>query len=213
MSDVLNVEIRPQRGKRRNRRLRKDGFTPAVLYGHGEEVISLSVPTGEMAAAIRHGAKLVDLRGAVKEQALIRELQWDAFGVDVLHADFTRVSAGERVQVKLQLEFRGEATGVREGGVLEHLVHDVEIEGSVMAIPEKLELNVNTLNLGDSLNVSQIELPEGAIIISDDNRTAVQCNEPVVAEEEEEAEAPDADAAEPEVIGRKAEDEEEAEGK
>ena len=206
MSDVIKVKKRSEVGKRRNRRLRESGQIPAVLYGHGKEVISLSVPAEEIAAAVRQGTKIVDLRGAAKDKVLIRELQWDAFGIDVLHADFTRVSATEEVQVTVQLELRGEAPGVKEGGVLEHLVHEIEIRCPVMSIPDKLELNVNSLNLGDSLHVSDVELPSGAILITDPQRLAAQCVQPVAAEEE--VEAPAAEVAEPEVIGRKAEEEE-----
>jgi len=207
MSDVINVKKRSERGKRRIRRLRQSGQIPAILYGHGEEVISLSVPAEEMAAAIRRGSKIVDLRGAVKDKVLIREVQWDPFGIDVLHADFTRVSASEQVQVTVRLELRGEAPGVKEGGVLEHLVHEIELKCPVMSIPDKLELNVNSLNVGDLLRVSDVELPSDAVLISDGNRMAAQCVMPAAAEEEE-VEAPAAETGEPEVIGRTAEEEE-----
>ena len=207
MSEVINVTKRSERGKRRMRRLRQSGQIPAILYGHGEEVISLSVPAEEIAAVIRHGSKIVDLRGAAKDKVLIREVQWDPFGIDVLHADFTRVSASEQVQVTVRLELRGEAPGVKEGGVLEHLVHEIELKCPVMSIPDKLELNVNSLNLGDLLRVSDVELPSGAELVSDGSRMAAQCTMPAV-EEEEEVEAPAAETGEPEVIGRKAEEEE-----
>ena len=157
-----------------------------------------------MALALRHGSRVVELAGDVKDQALIRDLQMDTWGVDVLHVDFTRVKAGEKITVEVALELRGEAPGVREGGVIEHVMHAVQVECPVTAVPEKLEVNINNLQLLESISVSQIEVPEGVTIQADAEAIVVQCNEPVAELEEDVA----GETAEPEVIGRKAEDEE-----
>lgn len=204
MVDELNVQLRETRGKRHARRLRNAGWVPAVLYGHGEEPVSLSVSTEELDGAVRHGTRLVNLIGAVRQQAFVRELQWDTWGIHVLHVDFTRISAHERVQVQVTVELRGEAPGIKEGGVVEQLLHVVQIECEVTAIPEKVEVNVNHLNLGDSIGVQQLEISEGAKILGDAEAVVVHCVQPMVAPEEVEAEA---EEAEPEVIGRKAEEE------
>src|SRR5438128_2323619 len=143
MSEALQVQLRESRGKRNARRLRHAGMIPAVLYGHGEQNISLAVAANQLQAVVRHGARVVDLEGAVAEKAFIRDLQWDVFGVDVLHLDLTRVSADERVEVEVVVELRGEAPGVKEGGVLTHLVHQVDIECLAIAIPEKLVLHIS----------------------------------------------------------------------
>jgi large subunit ribosomal protein L25 len=144
----------------------------------------------------------------VNESALIRDLQWDTFGTGVLHIDFARVSADERIEVTVPVELRGQAPGVRQGGIVQHLVHEIEIECLATAIPEKIQLNVNHLELGNSVTVGQLELPSGVKLMSDPEAIAVQCVEPAV---EEEAEAGAAEGAEPEIIGRKAEAEEEEE--
>jgi len=115
MAQVLPVESRETHGKRRNRRLRNVGRIPAVLYGHGLESISLAVPAEELTAVIRHGSRMVSLTGAVSESAFIRDLQWDTWGTHIVHVDFTRISEHEIVEVRVVVELRGEAPGVREG--------------------------------------------------------------------------------------------------
>lgn len=137
MAEELTVEVRTEHGKRRMRRLRKAGKTPAVLYGHGMESISLAVPTHELEAIIRHGSRVLKLKGAVNEQAVIREVQWDTYGLEILHVDFLRVHEHEMVEVKVPVELRGEAPGVKEGGILEQLVHEIKILCDVNLIPEK----------------------------------------------------------------------------
>ena len=149
MAEVLQVEARQSRGKRNARRMRRAGTIPAVLYGHGEETVSLAVRTDAMAAAVRHGSHVVELAGAVQQSALIRDLQWDVWGTGILHVDFARVSADETIEVTVSVELRGEAPGVKEGGVVEHLVHEVEIECKATAVPEKIVVNINQLKLGE----------------------------------------------------------------
>lgn len=205
MSEVLEVQSRDAIGKRNNRRLRAAGSVPAVLYGHGTDPVSLTIPTDQLAAVLRHGSQVVDLTGSLKEKALIREIQYDVFGTDVLHVDFTRVSADERVQVTVSVAVRGEAPGAKEGGITQQITHEVEIECAAVSIPESLTLSVNELDLNESLLASDIELPEGVQLVTPAETVMVQCNEPVeVLDEEEEG----ADSgAEPEVIGEKQEEE------
>ncbi len=155
MTDVLNVSVRSELGSGRVRRLRRSGRTPAILYGHGEANVNLAIPTAEVKAALRHGSKLVDLKGSLSEKALIRAVQWDCYGVDVLHLDLTRVSEQERVQVTVSLELRGEAPGVKEGGLVDHHLFDVEIECPAGEIPDKLVASIKNLHLGQSITVGR----------------------------------------------------------
>jgi large subunit ribosomal protein L25 len=205
MPEVLNVELRQSRGKRNSRRLRAAGGIPAVLYGHGQETVCLSVPAHEIEAAVRHGSRLVTLSGALSEQAFLRELQWDTWGTSILHLDFTRVSAHEKVEVEVAVELRGEAPGLKEGGVVEQLVHEIELECEATDVPEKLYVNVNHLGLHGSITAAELELPATATIRCAPDTVVVQCVEPVAAPEE--AEVAVTEEAEPEVIGRKAEEE------
>jgi len=207
MSEALKVEKREEHGTRNTRRLRRAGSVPVVLYGHGEQTLSLKVAAEHLEAALRHGARVVDLDGAVKEKAFIRALQWDPFGTHVLHVDLTRVSADERLQIEVPVILRGEAPGVKDGGHIEHLLHAVEIECLAIAIPEKLELRIGELKLDDALRADKIELPAGVTLLTDPETVIVHC---VLAKEEGEAEAGEGESAEPEIIGRKAGEEEEA---
>jgi large subunit ribosomal protein L25 len=203
MAEALNVEVRPSRGTREARRMRRNGQVPAVLYGHGEAAVSLVVGQDDLATVLRHHSRLVDLKGGVNESALIRALQWDTFGLEVLHVDFARVSADERIEVQVSIELRGTAPGANEGGVIEHLLHEVTIECLATAIPDRLQVKINTLNKGEHIAVGQLEVPEGVKVLADPEDIVVQC---VEAADEAQPEL-HAESAEPEVIGRKAEEE------
>jgi len=205
MAEVLHVQLRETRGKRNARRERRAGRLPAILYGHGQESVSLSVSAEEMESALRRGARLVKLTGVVEEQAFVRELQWDTWGKHVLHVDLTRVSEHEKVRVVVAVDLRGEARGMKQGGVVKQLIHELEIECEATAIPERIHVNINPLGLGDKIAVAQMELPASVVALADPESVVVECHEPVIVEEEAPAEAAE---AEPEVIGRKKEEEE-----
>lgn len=207
MADTLTVENRESMGTRAAQRIRDNGRIPAVLYGHGEATKHLTIQADQLAAVMRHGGKLVELKGAVNESAFLKELQWGPLGMVVLHVDMTRVSAHEKVEVTVPVELRGEAPGAKEGGIVEHVVHEVEILCPARSLPEKLSLKINGLHLDDALHASDLSLPEGASLITAAETLIVHCVLPAAEEE-----AVPGEAAEPELIGRKAEDEEGDEG-
>ena len=183
MSEVFNVAERTLSGRQANKRLRREGSIPAILYGHKEASISLTVKRSEFEAALRHSGKIVELKGAVTESALIRAVQWCPFGIDVLHVDLMRVSASETVDITISLELRGEAAGAREGGVVTFVNHEIEITCPVSAIPEHLYVNIAGLKLGDAIHASDVELPAGATLISDPHTVIVSCTAPMVEPE------------------------------
>ncbi len=206
MADTLQVEKRDITGRGPLRRLRATGVIPAVLYGHKQESISLSVSGSEVEAVINHGARMVDLTGAVSESALIREVQWDTFGTELIHVDFTRVAADERVEMVVAVELRGEAPGTKDGGVVHHLLHEVHVECAAGNIPEKIDVSINDLALDQTIRVADLEVDPSIKILEDETRGVVNCVLPVEKPDEEEEAV--GDAAEPEVIGRKDDDEE-----
>ena len=206
MAETLNVKTREANGKRDARRLRQHGAIPAILYGHGEENKNLAIVADEMASVLRHGGRVVELAGAVQEKAFIRALQWDTFGTHVLHVDFTRVSEHERIEVKVRVELRGQAVGAKDGGIVEQLAHEVDIECEALAIPDKLELNITELKIDDQLTAADLQLPPGVTLVSDADMLVAHCIE--AREEGEEGEG--GEVAEPEIIGRKAGEDEEA---
>lgn len=205
MAEKLQVEIRESLGKRNTRRLRASGQIPGILYGHGEDNVCLSVPDATLLSLVMNGQRLVNLTGAVDESAFIREVQWDIWGTKVTHVDFTRISADEKIQMQVAVELRGEAPGAREGGVVEHLLHQLQIECPADSIPGKVQVSINSLKLHESIKVGDLDLPDRVVVLDDADKTVVQCVEPT---EEREEEVGGAVAGEPEVIGAKPEEKE-----
>ena len=213
---TLTVERRESVGKRRNRRLREGGKTPAVLYGHKKEVVNLSVATDRLEAALRHGSRFVILGGDVSERAFIKDVQWNTWGDRVLHVDFTRVSEHEHVQLSVPVMLRGEAAGLKDGGVVKQHLHKIEIEAEpttaavqeVMNREGHIDVVINDLGFNEQIKVADIVAPEGVKILVDPETLVVECSPQVVVEVSEEAPA---DGEEPEVIGRKKAEGEEAE--
>ena len=205
MSDVLEVSVREKIGKLNNRRLRAEGIVPAILYGHGEACVNLQLPADQLRATLRHGGHVVELQGGADGQALLQDVQWDTFHRHILHVDLLRVDAKELVKVEVPVAVRGEAPGENEGGVIEHLMHTIEIETSVATVPETLHISVNDLHVGGSLKAADIEdMPPGATIVGNADAVILQCVEAKV-EADEDAD-PTAGAAEPEVIGQKSDE-------
>lgn len=203
----LAASVRDQKGTRAVERLRRQGRVPGVIYGHEQETVSLAVGAEELAAVVRHGVRVVDVEYNGKaEKALIRELQWDTFGQEILHFDLTRVSAGERIEIQVPIELRGTPRGVKEGGVVEQALHELSIECPATEVPSEIRLTVNDLGLGESLHVSDLSLPPGVKALAEPEAMVVQVTAPV----EEEEEVPEGATAEPELIRREEEGEEEA---
>ncbi len=205
MADILNVIVRVDQGKRRVKRLRQTGKIPAILYGHGEANIMLSVDTRDVNAVVRRGTHFVELKGAVTEHALVSEVKWDQIGTEVLHLDLTRVDLTETVDLELPVDIRGQAAGVTGGGIVSQYTHNVRVRGAVNVMPDRLELRVNNLEVGNSLKASDIVLPAGVSLLSSPEEVIVECAIPILSEEAATTDL----AAEPEVIGRKEGEEEE----
>lgn len=206
MADVLNVSIREALGTSNTRRLRRTGKIPAILYGHGKECINLTIPATEVESAIRHGTKVIDIVGAASDSVLINEIQWDPMGVDILHIDLTRVSKDEAVLVTIVVELRGEAPGTKQGGIVDHQTHEIEIECPAGEIPDRLTVSINQLELTASITAGDIEIPDSATLVTPPEQIIVQCVEPTEDLTDEDG----SESQEPEVIGRKAEGEEDA---
>ena len=206
MSDTLDVTLRKGTGSRESRRLRRKGLVPAILYGHGEKCVDLATTREAVVAAVRHGSRVVNLTGAVKTAALVRELQWDTYGVEPLHIDFLRVSASDRIRVKVPVQLKGECPGQRAGGVLSLVLHELELECTADHVPELIHVNVGHLELSHTIKVKDLELLHGAMAVAEGEDTVVSCMLPLKKGEE----ATGGAVAEPEIIGRKAAEEGEA---
>jgi large subunit ribosomal protein L25 len=207
----LVAENREGRGSRTARRLRKAGRVPAVLYGHKERTVSVSLSGDALEKAIRHGVRVVDLRADGKvEKALIRDVQWDHLGKVLLHVDFTRVAADERIVVTVALEIRGIAPGIAAGGVLDQPMHNLSVECLAISVPDSIRVNVSELQLGAAIHVRELVLPPGVTAMADPDAVVVHVTTKAL-EPEAAAPAEAPESAEPEVIGRQRAAEEEAE--
>lgn len=208
-SETLEVTKREGVGSTASRKLRLAGKVPAILYGHGEENVNLCVKSDAISRIVHHGAKLLSLTGDVTETALLRDVQWDAFGIDVLHVDFTRVSQTESVEVTLPVELHGEAPGVSAGGKLSFPNHEVTISCPAASIPEQIKINIATLGVGEAVHASEVELPEGASMVTPGSDVIVQVTKPSGAKAADAGED-DETGAEPEVISKGKGDDEDA---
>ena len=203
--DKLNVEARESVGKLANRKLRRAGKLPAVLYGHGEPSVSLAVGRDALGAVLRHHSRIVQLGGAAEGQALLQDLQWDTFGREVLHVDLLRVVKGERLAVEVDVRGKGEAAGESDGGVVDQVIHKVEIEVNPAALPESLHVNLESLAVGGTLTAGDIfDLPESAQLITEPATVLFTCNVPA---EQPETTEETATGAEPELVGGKKDEE------
>ena len=200
MAELIQSELRDLTGSANTRRLRRSGHVPAILYGHGKENVSLSLVSKQVQAAIEKREKLVQLEGAVTENALVKAVQWDALGSEVIHLDLTRVDENETVEVTVVIVVKGTAPGLAAGGRVNRILRRTQITCPVMKIPSEIELNLSTLELNGSLTLADIELPEGTQLVAAPESVVATCTEIIIIEEPTLDEATD-DAVEPELIG------------
>jgi len=202
---VIKASKRPELGTRRVRRLRAKGLIPGVVYGHGEEPQSITLSEHAVELAVLHGERLLELEvDGKKQNVLIKDVQYDTFGHTVLHVDLARVDLDERVEVTVPIVLKGTPIGVTdEEGVLQQTTTEVTVECPVRAIPDEIAVMVTDLHVGETLNVGDLPLPQGAKILGD-AETNVASVRVVTEEVEEEAVAAET-SAEPEVIGEKPE--------
>lgn len=202
------AESRTQTGSRANKRLRDAGKLPGVIYGHKEAVVPVTLPKKEVVNHLHHGAHVFSLQlDGKSENCLVKEVQYDHLGLEVIHVDFARVSLDEKVEVTVPLELKGTPKGEEDGGVLQQIVSDIEIECVVTEIPDAIRYNVSEMKLDDVLHLKDIPLPAGVRALQDEDLIIATCAEVAEAESTEAAEA---ETAEPEVIGKAKEEEGEA---
>jgi large subunit ribosomal protein L25 len=185
-------------GSRASRKLRSQGLVPAVIYGHKEPVKPISLSRDSISEMIKKGTHLAELSiGGQTETVLVKDVQWDHLGREIIHVDFARVSAGEAIHTQVRLDIRGTAPGVAEGGVLEALYHSIDLKCRADAIPDSIKIDVSNLRLGGSIHAKELQLPEGVSLNIDPEALVIH-----IAVRHAAAEAPaEAEAAtQPEVI-------------
>lgn len=210
---LLKAEIREQTGSGHAAKVRKQGRIPAVVYGHKEKPVTISLDKHSLVEGLHHGHRLMDVQiGEKQQKMIIKELQYDHLSRDIIHVDLMRVDVTETVEVMVPIELKGVAKGTNEGVVIEVHTDKLEVECKVTDIPEAIIVNIKEIGVDDTLHASDIELPSGVKLISAPTTLLVTCSLVAAAKstEEMEAEMPVA----PEVIGEvKKEAEGEAEEK
>jgi len=174
---------------------------PAVVYGHKEEPVAVALDAHDFVEGLRHGHRLMDVQiGKKKETIIVKELQYDHLGKNVIHADLMRVDVTESVKVSVPIELKGTAAGTHEGGIIEGHVDHLEVECMVTEIPKMVVVSVKDMHVGDVVHAGDIELPSGVKLFSSPEMLVVTCHTiaPAKTIEQLEEEAP----AAPEVIGK-----------
>jgi len=207
---VLKAEVRDSTGSKHAAKVRAAGRIPAIVYGHKQEPAAISLDAHNFVEGLHHGHRLIDVQvGRKKETTLIKDVQYDYLGRDIIHVDLMRVDVTETVKVGVPIELKGTAQGTHEGGIIEEHVDRLEVECMVTDIPERIVVFVKDVSVGDALHASDVELPDGVKLASSPETLIVTCHLVAAAKtaEQAEEEAPIA----PEVIGE-ADKGEEAEG-
>lgn len=196
---VLKAEIRERTGSKDAVRLRRAGRIPVIVYGHKKEPVAISVNEHAFVEGLHQGNRLMDVQiGSKKEKTIVKDVQYDHLGKDIVHADLMRVDVREMVKVGVPIELKGTAKGTHEGGIIEEHVDHLEIECRVTDIPESIVVSVKEIGVGDALHAGDIELGKGIKLVSSPDTLLATCHLVAAAKttEELEEEAPVA----PEVI-------------
>ncbi|MBN2096981.1 MAG: 50S ribosomal protein L25 [Candidatus Omnitrophica bacterium] len=221
----LEAQIREEVGKEAVKKLRKQNLIPAVVY-KGKNALNIKVSTKELREAIHTKAgenvvinlqiaddsqKKTKTSGKTKGAArtvIIKEIQYHPVRGDILHLDFNEISLTEVLTVKVPIKVKGEAPGLKEGGVLEHVLWEIEVECLPTEIPENIPVDVSQMKIGDAILLENLKAPAGVKILGEGQATVITLGLPHVEKEEA---APAEEMLEPEVIMEKKPEEEEEE--
>ena len=214
---TISAQRRTKSGTSEARRYRREGMVPAVVYGHGQPAVPLLLEKQALMPLLHHhGLVTVQVpEDGSNINAILKEIQRDVLNPNrVLHVDMQEVRTDEKITATVPIEATGEAAGTRAGGVLNQILHEIDVESLPADIPEMIEVDVSELDIDQGISVGELTFPEGVEPVVDPDEQVFQMALPQIIEEEEEAEEGEegeelAGEAEPEVIGKgKAEEEE-----
>jgi len=199
---ILNTEIREGSGKAEARRLRRTGRVPAIIYGEIENPTSVSIDAHELNMYLREKHALINLTlDGNNHRVIVRDIQHHPVKGQITHVDFLEVKKGNKISMSIPITFEGESVGVREGGILDKIKQELTISVLPKDIPDEIVVNIENLEIGDTIRVENIEA--GSFEISDDlNDVLCRVAHPKaeVVVEPEEGEEEEEEMAEPEVI-------------
>jgi large subunit ribosomal protein L25 len=204
---TLAVEERSERGTRATRRLRREGLVPGVVYGGGDgDSVSFKVDSRVLRQVLVDGSALIDLQvGGKTRPVIVKDQQLHPVRDELLHIDLLEVRLDEKIQTQVGIQIEGveEAPGVKEGGVLEHVTHQLNIEALPTAIPEAIRVDVSGMEIAATMHLSEVTPPEGVTFLDDPDETIIatvvvptEVEEPEEIEEETELVGEEAEAAE-----------------
>lgn len=208
----LEAFKREKIGTRATRRLRSQGNLPGVIYGHQEATVSIAFPAKAFNDSVARGAHVFELGiDGQKQNVLVKDVQYDHLGTNIVHVDFFRVDLNEEVEVTVSIDLKGTPAGAAQGGKLQQVLSELEIRCKVTDIPDSIVHNVSNLELDAALHVSELSLPEGVVAVTDPE-TVVAVVHAIVEQAEPEPAEGAAASAEPEVIKKEKAADEPAEG-
>jgi large subunit ribosomal protein L25 len=183
------VTAREKKRKRDAKRLLRNGRIPGILYGPKTEAVALEFDKRDFSTRIAglEGSHLVRLKSAApalaEKVALLKEMQFHPLSGEVVHADLYEVDLSAKITVRVPLHFIGKAAGVVRGGILQPIVREVEVECLPLDIPEFFDVDVSALDIGDSVHIEELKIPEGVAVVSEENLALVAVVPPTVEEE------------------------------
>jgi len=209
----LEAEPREETGRGKVSGLRRQGFIPAVIYAQGKPALSLKVSHRDLLRLVhQHRIESVVINLKIKDEkkhkeraCLIKEVQYEPVHGEIMHVDFNEISLTQAIKVNVPVVAKGEPAGVKqEGGSLEHILWEVEVECLPTDIPKEIEVDVSNLKIGDAIHIKDITFPPKIKVLNDPAAIVLSVASPM---KEEAAEAPveGLEAQEPEVIKEKKE--------
>ncbi len=210
----LIAKKRDLQGSSNARRLRDSGNLPGVVYGSGNEPVSVLVDLHDFEQILHHHASesmLIDieLEGEGDVAVLVKDVQHHPVTSDLVHVDLMRVQANKPIAVDIALELVGESAGVKAGGILDHVMHSISVECLPADLTEGFDVDVSKLEIGQSLHVSDLNLGDKYKLLVDDEAIVAAVHGPRAEEEEaEEGEEGAEGAAEPELVNSKKDEDE-----
>ncbi|MEM6257258.1 MAG: 50S ribosomal protein L25 [Planctomycetota bacterium] len=199
---TLDVTERTKIGTRYAKREREQGLIPAVIYGHKQDAVHVTVDAKAFMEILNDEAHVIDIKlGGKSEHTLIKAVQWDTFGTHIIHVDLERVDMSETIEVEVELQLLGEPVALREAGtVLDHPTTMVKISCRADAIPSHLEHDISELPGGVPVTVADVTPPAGITIVMPAEQLICQISGVKVAASVEEA--IEGDSTEPEIINK-----------
>lgn len=195
MSTTLQVQHREVSSKSELRRIRSEGKVPGIIYGRGlDGPASISIDSKELMAMLRshpHAVVEVEVPGAGKHPVMMTDLQRDTISQQITHIDFHRINMNEKITTHARLEVTGTSPGEKEGGMLQLVLHEVEIQCYPKDIPDSISVDVSGLAMGENLTISDLQVPSGIEITQDPSMVIIAVLAPQKALTEDEVEAID----------------------